>query len=565
VSRPADWWVLDLDRDPVPGSPQAIRAMARSWSGLADDAEYAETRVRQLMGDGAIGAWIGEAGEAFRSKTGELPEQLGKCKSSYRLASEALSWWADRLAVHQGDADAALVKGRAAHADLEHAKAQASAASAGLHAASGSSVLADAARYATSPPVDSSLVPTPAQVSAARHRLAAAQAASAAADAAVTAAQSRLDHARALALDAAALRDGDARRTADRIHEAADAGIPERSRWDKLKDWAAEAWHVIITVAKVVVAVLGVIALIIGGPLAWVVFAAALLILADTIMKYMQGKASLWEVALAALMCIPGTKGLTSLAELSAAFKAGGALGALAHIGGAARTAIVEMAAAVRSLGPALSTNARIFVADGMLVLTLRMAPQADRGLESARAITSIHAPNMYLPGGLDVGALHLPTEGPVADLLAGYDRFGGMPPSDFSTTWGNGHGGYNWALVPDDGFLNGERVAMEMRTGDLLDRFGGPQGRFLSPAGTPYAERSLPPSNINGGAPNFDYHVYEVVRPFTADVGFIAPAMGQDGGGLQVFINAAHMPEDSGRVNVEWLLKRGLLRELIP
>ena len=44
MSRPSDWCVLDLDRDPVPGSPGAVRSMARSWSGLADDAEYAETR-----------------------------------------------------------------------------------------------------------------------------------------------------------------------------------------------------------------------------------------------------------------------------------------------------------------------------------------------------------------------------------------------------------------------------------------------------------------------------------------------------------------------------------------
>ena len=50
--------------------------MARSWAGLADDAEYAETRIRQLMSDEALGAWIGEAGDAFRAKTGDLPAQL---------------------------------------------------------------------------------------------------------------------------------------------------------------------------------------------------------------------------------------------------------------------------------------------------------------------------------------------------------------------------------------------------------------------------------------------------------------------------------------------------------
>jgi hypothetical protein len=157
-------------------------------------------------------------------------------------------------------------------------------------------------------------------------------------------------------LDAKGLREADGRTAAGKIGEASDAGIPERSRWEKFKDWAAQAWDVIVTIAKVVVAVLGVVALIIGGPIAWVVFAAALVVLADTIMKYLQGKASLWDVAFAALSCIPGTKGLTTLAELKTAFAAGGLLGAGLHVAASAKAAVVEMAQAVRSMGPGLRT-----------------------------------------------------------------------------------------------------------------------------------------------------------------------------------------------------------------
>jgi hypothetical protein len=327
MSRPVDWWVLDLEGDPTPGSPAAIRRMARSWSGLADDAEYAETRIRQLMGDEALGSWVGEAGDAFRSRTGDLPEQLGRCKSSYRRASEALGWWADRLDVHQGDADAALVRGRAARDEVEAARARASAAAAAVAGAANVGVLRDP-----------SLEPTPEQVRDARARLSSARAASSSADAAVDAAQARLDQARALALDAKSLRESDGRSAASRIREASDAGIPERSRWEKFKDWAGEAWDVIVTIAKVVVAVLGIVALIIGGPLAWVVFAAALVLLADAIMKYMNGEGSLWDVAWAALGAIPGTKGLTTLAALRNAFRTGGALGATALVGRSATT-----------------------------------------------------------------------------------------------------------------------------------------------------------------------------------------------------------------------------------
>jgi hypothetical protein len=130
VTRPSDWWVLDLDGDPTPGSGSAVRVMARSWAGLAEDAEYAKGRIAALLGDGVVGAWIGEAGEAFRDKTGDLPEQLGQCGESYRLASDALTWWAGRLEGHQHDADRALVLGRAARADLEAAEQRASAAAA---------------------------------------------------------------------------------------------------------------------------------------------------------------------------------------------------------------------------------------------------------------------------------------------------------------------------------------------------------------------------------------------------------------------------------------------------
>ena len=206
---------------------------------------------------------------------------------------------------------------------------------------------------------DPSLNPTPDQIRDARSRLSSAQAARSSADSAVSAAQSRLDAARRLALDAKHLRENDGRTAAGRIHEAADAGIPERSRWEKFKDWAGEAWDVIITIAKVVVAVLGVVALIIGGPLAWVVFAAALLLLADAIMKYMKGECSLWEVGLAALGCIPGTKGLTTLAELRMAFQAGGMLGAGAHILVSGKAALVEMARGLRTISGNLVTVIR--------------------------------------------------------------------------------------------------------------------------------------------------------------------------------------------------------------
>jgi hypothetical protein len=406
MTRPADWWVLDLERDPTPGTPSVVRRMARSWSGLADDAEYAETRIRQLLGDEAIGRWIGEAGDAYRARTGDLPGQLGKCKESYRMASQALDWWAGRLEDHQADADAALARGRAARAELEAAEARAHAAASSVDGAANARVL-----------VDRSLEPTPEQLRSARARLASAQRAASSADAAVDAARSRLDAARQMALDAKALRESDGRTTAGRIHEASDAGIPERSRWEKFTEWAGEAWDVIVTVAKVVVAVLGVVALIIGGPLAWVVFAAALVLLADAIMRYQRGEGSMWDIAFAALGAIPGARGLTTLAALRNAFRSGGALAAGAHVLGAGRAAVVQMTRSLRAMG----SGSRGGVASGIR----RLSSWSGEGLTLAgrdlATVNSFAADAIRFEPGISRTLTNLVSELPTSQL-AGFE-----------------------------------------------------------------------------------------------------------------------------------------------
>ncbi|MGQ4389579.1 DUF6531 domain-containing protein [Streptomyces sp. SAS_270] len=62
--------------------------------------------------------------------------------------------------------------------------------------------------------------------------------------------------------------------------------------------------------------------MIIGGPiLGAIVLIAALVVLADTLNKYAKGQASLWDVAFAALDCIPGMKGLTTLGGLAKGMK----------------------------------------------------------------------------------------------------------------------------------------------------------------------------------------------------------------------------------------------------
>ncbi len=338
MSRPHDWWVLDLDRDPTPGDPWRVREMARAIDTLGDDAASAERDVRSVAGDQAVLSWIGAAGDVFRDAIGELPAQLHKLADSYHQCSDALTGWAGDLTTAQDQADRALADGRAARDQL--AAAQSSLASAESALGLSASSVDRLNQAAADAPAQHAEPPDEAAVRAAVRNHAAAQQRVAGAEAALGDANEALDLAKRMAAEAAALRDESADRADERIRDAADAGIPPNSFWEDLGNLAAQVWDAVVSIAKVVVAVLGIVVLIIGGPLAWVVFAAALIVLADTIMKYMQGKASLWAVAFAALDCIPGTRGLTTLGALSDAFRAGGLLGAGAHVLGSARTAL---------------------------------------------------------------------------------------------------------------------------------------------------------------------------------------------------------------------------------
>lgn len=83
------------------------------------------------------------------------------------------------------------------------------------------------------------------------------------------------------------------------------------------------------------------------------------------------------------------------------------------------------------------------------------------------------------------------------------------------------------------DGFSTPEdRHPAVLNPGDRIDRFGWGYGQYTSPAGIPYEQRALPPSNITRG-----YHQYEVVRPLPVWQGGIAPAQGQAGGGVQHYL----------------------------
>ncbi|MDT0268053.1 RHS repeat-associated core domain-containing protein [Streptomyces sp. DSM 44915] len=323
MARPSDWSPVDMDRDPTPGDPDSVRELADELQEFADDVGEALGKIRGLASERAILDWAGRSADTFRAEFDGVPDNLTKLEESYALCSQALQTYWPRLQTAQGMADRALDRAVAAQADLAGARGALGDAEdwVGRAGEEAERLQREGERADAEPPDE-------AEVRAATRDSQAAGAALGAAQARVADAEERLAAARQLALDAQELREDAARECARGIEEASDAGIQNKKWWQKLIEWLSDAWDTLVEICKVIVAVLGVVVMIIGGPLAWVVVAAAVVVLADTLIKYARGQGSLLDVAFAALDCIPGLKGLTTAAGL-----AGGLAGGLRNIG----------------------------------------------------------------------------------------------------------------------------------------------------------------------------------------------------------------------------------------
>ncbi|MFD7687851.1 DUF6531 domain-containing protein [Streptomyces sp. NPDC059781] len=332
--RPTDWHVLDLDKDPTPGDPQRIRKLAGTLHDFADDVGDALRDLKGIATEDEILSWAGKTAEVFADEFGDAPKRLRKLKKSYELAGDALTgFWPD-LQDAQEKADKALRDGRKARDELTTAQTALSGANDWVQTATAKADSYDPSKNGGKD------VPKPdeADVRRATRDAAHAKSRQAAAERDVESAQSALDAAKKLAGQAKGLREEAARRTVTKLKEASDAGIPNRHWWEEIGDWVSDHWDEIVTVCKWVVAVVGIIVMIIGGPLGWLVFAAALVVLADTVRKILNGTAGWGDLAWALLDCIPATKGLTSLAKIGQLWKAGGlralGAGAMGGIGG---------------------------------------------------------------------------------------------------------------------------------------------------------------------------------------------------------------------------------------
>ncbi|MEY9813791.1 polymorphic toxin type 28 domain-containing protein [Streptomyces albogriseolus] len=351
--RPTDWHVLDLDKDPTPGDPERVRQLARFLHDFADDVSEALRLVKGMAGEGTLAEWAGKSAKVFKEEFSGVPKNLRKLEKSYAMCGDALADYWPKLERAQALADKALAKAREAQADLTSAKSKLASAESWVGRAT-----KEADKYKDDPTGSKSDADKPdeAKVRAATRDVQSAKSAHTKAQSDVTSAQSALDAAKKMAADARKMREEAARDAKSKIDEASDAGIQNRSWWEEVGDWFTDNWDTIVAACKIVVAVVGIVALIIGGPiLGAIVLIAALVVLADTLYKYSKGQASLWDVGLAALDCIPGMKGLTTLGGLAKGLKGG--MAAMKGIKGGLK----GMALSLRGLGK----NARTALADG--------------------------------------------------------------------------------------------------------------------------------------------------------------------------------------------------------
>ncbi|WP_182662912.1 DUF6531 domain-containing protein, partial [Streptomyces calidiresistens] len=301
-----------MGSDPAPGDPDRIERLGNELEEFAEDVFTALGKVRAMGEEGALASFVGESAEAYRDRFDKLPPDLDKLHTSYDLAAQALLTYAPKLREAQGDADRALNRAIEAREELSTAQSWLERATSAL----------EDATEAAEPPDEGEVA---AEV---RRALTDAERDKGDAETAVTDAREKLDLAIALAGQAKELREEAAAKCKADLEEASEAGIPNRKWWQKAADWVVDNWDTIVAVAQVVVTVLSIVALVLGGPLVWgLILTASLIILADTLIDYANGEASLWDVGFALLDCIPGGRLASAGAKTAALGMARGAKG----------------------------------------------------------------------------------------------------------------------------------------------------------------------------------------------------------------------------------------------
>jgi hypothetical protein len=221
----------------------------------------------------------------------------------------------------------------------------------------------------------------------------------------------------------------------------------------------------------------------------------------------------------------------------------------------------------------AASTAKRATAGAETMSVTSAAAKRATHGAAAtsvtAAAVKRTTCSTAAFRGDKRLGPKLLPNAGPVAKLLQGWKRLAGLAPTAYLRRYYDAKA-KSWRYPPKGGYeltpLGDPIVGpFTFLQGQLIDRFGSEGGTYLSPQGSPYSGRGIPPESLNpfpGGRP-CNYYRYRVLKPFGTDSGPIAPALGQPGFGLQYVLAARFFPGVTERVNVAYLLANGYIQRV--
>jgi len=307
----ADWSVLGLDEDPVPGDPETVGDLASRLSAQATLADTNTDRLRTVAANGGDLQMVGDYAPHYLDALRELPGGLAKLASAYRGAGAALRAYASSLATAKTRAAGALRDGTDAAARYHTALTQ-------VH-----SLLP--------PDRDALLIP---RAELTDHSIALATAnwefpdltlQVRAAAARGQAARADQERARQIALDAARLRDEAASTCAHGIEQAlSHSGIKNKPWYEKAWHTVTKpfrSWHDFANLCRDVAMVAGVVALVISGPVGWalvgVALAASAVALSDSLARFASGQGSLGSVLWDATGLIPGEAGVASVGRMS--------------------------------------------------------------------------------------------------------------------------------------------------------------------------------------------------------------------------------------------------------
>jgi hypothetical protein len=167
------------------------------------------------------------------------------------------------------------------------------------------------------------------------------------------------------------------------------------------------------------------------------------------------------------------------------------------------------------------------------------------------------------------LGPKRVPNAGPLATVLKGWDRLADMSAKKYLAAFYDA-AAKTWRYPPQGGYQltpEGQPVKMQLTlfAGQRIDRFGSEFGGYLSPEGTPYYARAIPPQSLdNTTTPETcNYSRYKVLKDIPVYSGPIAAGLGQPGFGLQYVLDAAIFPGSPANFNVGYLVTNGYLERV--